>query len=445
MTPLHAWFDTLREDDLRDLLDEAMTGVPGLTGWLDTRRVAASDDPADLLALVNRDLTPSRRFYDYYQANRYASDAYDTVQLVSDRAEHAPPALLPVIERAITLSTRAILKSDDSSGLQGDLVRTLLDAHATAARTASPALTQPEQTRLVKWIVKYRYGGAQDFFDPDVVAYAPGLSAKSIEQYRNAIAGTDLGTYGQYPLQRLAVLDRDRDAIIDTHGGEPKNAMVAKSIVEDLEEAGLHEDALAYARLGVDLDSRGWDHKLIDFLVEDAVAHDASTKAVGLRRSWFARFPQSSSFAALRETAEHAGVWHRERSDAEDLLSRRYPDGFVRYLLAEDRGDEAWEFASSRIDPVSSVDIWLSLCERRAVTTPADTLPIYRAIVQQTLVVTDKRNYRSAAEILKQMRIVAQTAGPEHEAEFTVFLAQMVEQNRRRPSCIEVLRKAKLL
>lgn len=445
LSPLHDWLGALDEDDIRSLLDLAARDVAGLADWLETRRAAASDDPGDLLAIVNRDLAPTRRFYDYYQANHYASNAYDTVQLLSDQAAQATPALIPVIERAITLTTRAILKSDDSSGLQGDLVRTLLDAHATAVRSASPALTQPEQTRLVKWIVKYRYGGTQDFFDPDIVAYAPGLSATSVAQYRKAIAGIDLGESGGYPLRRLAVLDRDRDAIVAASRGEPTNALVAKSLVADLDEAGLHEDAVAYAQMGVRLDSRGWDRTLIDLLVEDAVTRSAADEAVTLRRSWFARFTQSTAFDALRETASHAGVWEDERPDAEEKLSLNDPRGFVRYLLAEDRGDQAWDFATARIDPTEAADVWLNLCKYRSATRPADTLPVYRAILQQTLVVTDKRNYRSAAEILKRMRHVAQSAGADHEAEFTVFLSQVVEQNRRRPTCIAAFRKAKLI
>ena len=62
-------------------------------------------------------------------------------------------------------------------------------------------------------------------------------------------------------------------------------------------------------------------------------------------------------------------------------------------------------------------------------------MPIYRTIITETLAVTDKRNYRSAASILKSMRKVAAAAGA--DADFTVFLAETVELNRRRPTCIE--------
>lgn len=445
MARVQDWLEDLSEDDVRDLLDEALQRVDGLTDWLDTRRAAASDDPADLLAVVNRDLAPGRRFYDYWQANRYASEAYETVEMLREQAKRASPPLIAVIERAITLGTRAILKSDDSSGMQGDLIRTLLDAHADAVRTSSPPLSQTEQTRLVKWIIKYRYGGTQDFFDPDIVAYAPGLTGKSIEQYRKAITDTDLGEYGKYPLVRLAVLDKDRDAIFAAHGGEPKNALVAQRITADLEEAGLHADAVAVARVGVGLDGRGWDLKLITFVVDDALSRGADTEAVALRREWFARFSNSTAFTALRETAERIGTWQAERADAEARLSERDPQGFARYLLADGRGDEAWDFASSRL-PVKEADgVWLPLCAFREKTAPSDVLPVYREIVQSTLAVTDKRNYRAAADLLKRMRSTADAAGPVGQAEFTAFLTEVVEQNRRRPTCIEIFRKAKLI
>lgn len=444
-TALRAWLDGLDEGSIRALLDEATLRVSGLDDWLQTRRALASDEPGDLLAIVNRDLTPSRRFYDYWQANNYAAEAYDTVSLLRTQATRATAGLIPVIERAITLTTRAILKSDDSSGLQGDLVRTLLNAHAEAVRTTSPALAQPEQTRLVKWIIKYRYGGTQDFFDPDIVAYASGLSDKSIAVYRAEILKTDLGEYGGYPLTRLAVLDRDRDAIIAAHGGDPSNPMLAKAIVGDLDEAGLREDAVAYARIGVGLDARGWDDTLVTYLVDDALSRGAHDEAVTLRRDWFRRFPLSTGFARLRETAKAVGAWDAERADAEALLAERTPHSYVIYLLDEDRADEAWDFAQSRFALDEASDIWLKLCERRVVSAPADTLPVYRATVQQTLLVTDKRNYRDAAEQLKKMRDAARAADPEHEASFHDFLAEVVDQNRRRPTCIEAFRKAKLV
>lgn len=439
------WLDTLDAGELTDLLVEATAQVTGFAEWLDRRRMAAHPDPVALLAIVNRTLAPTRRFYYYAEANDYAHDAYDTVALLAQLAHEATPQLLPVIERAITLTTRAILRSDDSSGMQGDLVGTLLDAHAEATRTARPQLTQAEQTRLIDWIVKYRYDGKQDFFDPDIVAYAATLSPKSIERYREAIGRIDLGEYGRYPLTRLAVLDADRDAIVAANGGEPSNSALAARIVSDLEEAGLHDDAVAYARVGVAMDGRGWDRKLIAFLVDDALARGADAEAVALRRDWFAKHPSSTAFDDLRATAMRVGQWDAERLAAERSLAVHVPRGYVSYLLDEGRGDEAWGFAGEHRDDVKDADTWLRLCADRAKTHPADTLSVYRAMIDDTLTVTDVRNYKAAARMLKTMRDASILAGPAYTATFDQFLAETVERNRRRPRCLEEFAKAKLI
>ena len=445
LSPLQSWLDSLDDADLRAVLVSGVDRFPELADWLDTVRIAQSDDASGLLALVNRDLAPHRRFYDYRAANEYARGAGDVVDLLVNRAERADPGLVPVIERAITLVTRAVLKSDDSSGAQGALVRGLLDAHAKSVRTASPPLSQKEQTRLIKWIVKYRYGGMQDFFDPDIVAYAPGLAMRSIEQYREAIANTELGEYGYYPLTRLAVLDRDRDAIVAANRGEPHNEMLAARIVSDLEEAGLHDDALHYARLGVAMESRGWDARLVTFLVEDAVARGALDEATGLRRDWYQRFPSEPAFAALRTAAETDSTWEAERTAAEELLAARAPAAFVTYLLREQRVDEAWRFANDYAESLRDLAVWLNLCEARAHEHPRDVLPVYRQLVLDVLTVTDKRNYRTAARLLQTMRGVAQQTGADADAEFVAFLDDVVQQNRRRPTFIEILVRAKLI
>lgn len=64
-----------------------------------------------------------------------------------------------------------------------------------------------------------------------------------VERYRAGIAEQYLGRYGRYPLERLAVLDRDPVAIVAAHGRESLNARLAERIVEDLLEAGLDEEA----------------------------------------------------------------------------------------------------------------------------------------------------------------------------------------------------------
>jgi hypothetical protein len=402
-------------------------------------------ESSDLLALVNEVMTPRRRFYDYWQANDYAHECSATVDILARQAIRATPELIRVIERAITLVTRTIARSDDSSGAQGDEVFALLDAHATAVHTSVPALTQAEQTRVVTWLIDYRYGGTQGSFDPDIVRYADALSPKSLDRYRRAIAAMDHGPYGSYPLRRLAVLDRDRDAIVAAWGGEPANAYAAMYIARDLEEAGLHDAALEYAWRAVALDSRGWDQAMVNFIVDDAFARGDTEAAIAARRGWFERFPTHASFTSLRETTERAGGWEHERIAAESRLAEGDAQGFTRYLLDEGRTEEAWTFATDKIPVAGKLRLWLELCERRAQSHPMDAIPILRTIVTETLSTADQKNYRDAARILKTMRSVASRAGSSAQNEFRAFLEETVERNRRRPRCIEAFERAGLI
>jgi hypothetical protein len=63
----------------------------------------------------------------------------------------------------------AVLRADDSSGSLGDLVDRPLETHARAVCGLGDAVTSKERRRIADWLVKYRYGGKQDFFDPDIV------------------------------------------------------------------------------------------------------------------------------------------------------------------------------------------------------------------------------------------------------------------------------------
>lgn len=107
----------------------------------------------------------------------------------------------------MTLVTRTVLRADSSSGAMGMLMNELMETHAKAAHGLAGGLPPQERKRLADWLVKFRYGGKQDFFDPDVVAYADALGADGLLRYRTALSKYDLAPYGDYPRRRLAVLD----------------------------------------------------------------------------------------------------------------------------------------------------------------------------------------------------------------------------------------------
>lgn len=434
------WLDGLSKDDLVDLVRGLVSQVGGAGDWLVLRQLRGDRDPLALRAEVDGVLTPRSGFYSYRRANEYSAGAEGVVALLVEAAGSPDLPLVSTIERALTLVTRTVLRVDDSSGWLGDMAERLLAAHAAAVCGLADVLSAKERRRIADWLVKYRYGGKQDFFDPDIVAYAPGLGDVGVARYRAAIADQDLGRYGGYPLERLAVLDQDSVALVAAHGGEPANARLAEGIVEDLLEAGLDEEARRYAHIGLSLPAAAQTPKLVDLLVEHALATGDTAQALELRRNRMLRHPDSAAFGKLRETATALGVWEAERLGAEDVLRARASWQFLSYLMSEGRDDEAWDFAIAHPDDARAASRWPELCARRAQQHPAETLPVYRGLIVETLEVTDKRNYLHASNLLLAMRQAAAAAGETDG--FEAFRSEVVEMNRHRPTCIAILKKS---
>lgn len=437
---LQDWLATLDGDQRLTLLQVLAEQVPGAAERMATQMAEGTDDPTQLRQLVDDVLRPRRSFYRYRDANEYAREADDVVELLERTAAARPgAALLRVLERALALTVRTILRSDDSSGYQGDQIARLLDAHGAAARGASRTLTAKDVRRLVDWMIAFRYDGEQDFFDPDVVAYAPALGPDGVARYREAIGRIDLGRFGRYPLQRLAVLDRDAAAVVAAHGGVPTNPMLAERVVADLVEAGLHDEALEHARRGLAMEGAERAEALADLLVSDAVDRDDVEGALALRRDRLRCFPSSTTFDALRRTAEETGRAEEEIPAAESVLADRVGWYYLGRLLRTGRDEQAWAHALTHPADATAAQLWGTLLARRAQTDPAQTLPYYRDLVTSTLQVTGRGSYHAAAKQLLAMREAA--AAADAAPEYDDFLTRTLEANRRRPTCGEIFRQ----
>jgi hypothetical protein len=445
--PVWSWLAGLPRSELLDLLRDAVGQVDGLADILAREHLAATQDVAVLREEIDHTFTPRRRFYEYRQANEYAREAEGLVQVIEDLDAPSPPELLVAIERAIALAVRTILRSDDSSGYQGDQIRRLLDAHARAADALPGPLDRAGRRRLATWLHGFRFSGKQDFFDVDVDAYADTLGDVGVSHYRelverSATTGTDEFAV-RHARTRLAILDRDAEAIVRAVGGDLTAQHQVIAVVQALDEAGLGRLAVQHATRGITLTRTHRHGVLVDRLVVDAVERGDLAEAVTLRRNHFRLDPGSTAFAALRSAAQDADVWAAEQAAAESCLAERAPHAHVSMLLGDDRDDEAWEFATAHPQAASIAGAWERLCARRSHTAPADTLPVYRDLVTTTLRTTDRRAYVAAARLLDRMRSAAQAAG--RDDEFAAFLTETVEANRRRPTCMATFQEHGLI
>lgn len=444
--PAEAWLTGLGADELRGLLREAASEIDGVAELVSRAYIASTDDLTALRSEVEDSLKPRRRFYEYGQANRYASEAEPLLRLLADRTGRPSAELLEIVERAVALTVRTILRSDDSSGAQGDQIHRLLDLHAEIAAGVAGALTPKQRRRLARWLHRFAFSDQQDFFEVDVDRYADALGDDGVAEYRRLVDAS-ARTAGEhdfsvrYARGRLAILDRDPERIVAVIGEGLGNQHLVLRVVEALDEAGLPDLAVQHAEGGLSLAHSPHAAALVQRLVDDATARGDSARVLALRRDAFGRDPSWRTLADLREAAEAAGAWQAESAAAEQRLAESRPWDWIGVLLGAGRDVEAWAFAVAHPDAAGGQ--WETLCARRAKTSPAETVPHYQRMVTEALTTTGRASYVTAARLLVRLRAVCSAAGmPEAFAE---VMAATAEANRRRPTCIDEFVRAGLI
>ncbi len=161
-----------------------------------------------------------------------------------------------------------------------------------------------------------------------------------------------------------------------------------------------------------------------------------------LRRAHHERSATSETYQTLKVAALALDTWDRERDAARAALRGKDSRGYVLALLADGEDDLAWRTAAEAPEHEIDRDLWLTLAEARLAHHPADALGVYLRIADEILLTTDRRAYTRAVRVLKQARTAAQAAG--RTDSFTVHIALLHDQHRRRPTLIALLDKAGL-
>ena len=203
-----------------------------------------------------------------------AIDVLEAALSTEDLAE-----VYAVVHAALASAVKVIARADDSSGIIGDACRRLLALHPTVASSAGVA-----PSKLVDWMMKFQFDGEVDYFELDPVAYAPALGDLGIARYRKAVSAV-ADRLGQRPSpeerwstphshewfvidwneRRLAVLDHDVEAIIQTHGRDRRVAAWLEDTArafEEISEIGL---AIDWARQAVEFDRGHQSLKAADY------------------------------------------------------------------------------------------------------------------------------------------------------------------------------------
>ena len=191
--------------------------------------------------------------YRWATANEHGQRMHAALDILEAALPTADPAeAYSVTHRALSSAITVIARADDSSGIIGDACRRLLDLHPKVAAAA-----KVPTAKLIDWMMTFQFDGDVDYFTLDPAAYAPALGEAGMVAYRSRLMQIEAGL-GQRPAEadrwtpqhshewftldwnarRLAVLDRDVDAIIRTHARDRSVAAWLQDTAEAFNEVG---------------------------------------------------------------------------------------------------------------------------------------------------------------------------------------------------------------
>jgi hypothetical protein len=386
-------------------------------------------------------------------ANAHGAQMHDAVQLLREAVNTEDPAtVLTVTQKAIASSMSVIMRADDSSGIIGDACRSLLDLHPVMAARA-----QPPTSKLVDWMIRFQFDNDCDYFHIDPVAYAPALGELGMAAYRKRLAEIEarLGPYPSeddrwnsphshdwftldYNTQRLAIYDRDIEAIIRTHSRDRRVAAWLEDTAEALAEIGEIDLAIDWAKQATDFPGGGHQAVHAGEYWCSLLAEHRPTELLEARLTVFRRWPSSSTAAQLHRGAGKA--WPDYRDEVMAAFEDRPYDAvvFAQHHLRD--VPLAWELAHSL--SLDSDRAWSDLAKAYERIDPLAVLPIHARLVHNELETANAQNYRYAARRLAKMRKLA--TGSDQAAEVDELIAELRETHRRRPRLQQEFTRADL-
>lgn len=375
-------------------------------------------------------------------ANAHGAQMHDAVQILRDAADTEDPAtVLTVTQKAIASSMSVIMRADDSSGIIGDACRSLLDLHPVVAARAKPSTS-----KLVDWMIRFQFDNDCDFFHIDPVAYAPALGELGMAAYRKRLAEIEarLGPHPSkserwnsphshdwftldYNAQRLAIYDRDVEAIIRTHSGDRRVAAWLEDTAKALAEIGEIDLAIDWAKQATDFPGGGHQALHAGEYWCSLLAEHRPDELLGARLTVFRRWPSSSTAAYLHRDAGPA--WPDYRDEVMAAFEDRPYDAvvFAQHHLRD--VPLAWELAHSL--GLDDDRTWSDLAKAYEKIDPLAVLPIHARLVHNELETANAQNYRYAARRLAKMRRLAN--GSHKAGEVDELIAELRETHRRRP------------
>jgi tetratricopeptide (TPR) repeat protein len=379
--------------------------------------------------------------------SEYVDDAYAGVhELRAAAGNFGSAALIPTTEKAIAIVVKLLLHADDSNGEIQGVVGALLHLHAELCKA-----TPPKPAVLAEWLIDFRFGGAQGFFEPDIAQYRdalgePGLTVLS--ERLDALEAelpppTDaydskrrlIASYRQ----RVAVASGDPEKVIASFGDLTRSYLL-HDLAQALMEIGAIDQAIAYAERAALLEESWQAERAGHYwaeLLHEYRAHDAELAA---RQMLFDRRPSAKNALALAQAAgapNSAVTWDSFAEAVFERLETQHPRELIGTLLELDLTERAWE-AGERL--TTDVGLWTELVAAREKADPAAVVPVLIQLIQSDLAVSKPQNYKSAVGRLRQLRRALKATNDAHR--FALLMVELRDENSRRPTLLQAFDRA---
>ena len=202
--------------------------------------------------------------------------------------------------------------------------------------------------------------------------------------------------------RRLAVFDRDVEAIIRTHARDRRVAAWLQDTAQALMEIGEVDAAIDWAKQATDFDNGHQARRAADYWCE-LLAEHRPDELLAARVDVFRRWPSSTTAGSLCRDA--GAAWPDYRDEVFERLTPHPRDAVLFAQLSLKDIPLAWDLAH-RLG-LSDDGTWSALAKAYEKLDPIAVLPVYTDLVEGELANADAKNYRSAARRLKKMRKLA--------------------------------------
>jgi hypothetical protein len=461
--------------------DELLRFLSGQDGeWLagELLRAAAADPVLrarlDVAAGADRDRALDERrlrarlgraieiteFVGYREAYSYAQGVEAELdQLLGLIEQGFPDAAMRLAEYALQLLHDAAGLIDDSDGELGALLSQAAEVHL-AACTAG----EPDPVRLAEFLVDSALHGDQEVFLEALGEYADVLGPDGAARYRELIeaAWRDLqpkSPTGYQPgrfavthlMERLADLEGGTDALIAVMARDATSGYDVLRIAQRLCADGRDDEALEWLARG--MAEFAPDNRLRSLAAECHLRAGRRSAAEELLWQNFTATPGLSTYMALHDTASDSfAAWRAQAlavlGEAVAVTTRFSTRSFLRgpgrsdlveVLLWEDDVEAAWQAAA-----VGGCrdELWLRLARARAVSHPADAIPILTAAAEQHISHKNRAAYQEAAKLLVEAGTLFVRC--DRSGDFRSYLGGLRAAHRPKRALREELDRAKL-